>query len=465
VSTSQQPEHYDTVVIGAGPGGRGTAGMLAQAGQRVAMIESELVGGECPYWACIPSKTLLRPGEALAADRRVAGVGRGKIVWPAVVDYRDYMNSGLDDTGKVAAAEELGIEVLRGRGRIEGSGRVCVDGRILSPRSLSAEHIVLATGTTAAIPALPGLGEIDYWTNREATSLREVPDSVIVLGGGPVGVELAQMLHRFGARVTLVHAGERLLEREHPSIGELLAELLSAEGIAVRTAVQAVSVAKAGSDAGGVSLAFAGGEAIEAQRLVVATGRRPRLHDLGLREVGVRCNELGIEVDERCRAADGIWAVGDVTGVAPFTHVAAYQSRIAAADILGERVLADYRAIPRVVFGDPEIACVGIVPGEEGEGLLIAQAELSASDRTETYGCGLRGHLGLVAERERGIVLGAWSIGPLASEWIHQAGLAVQARIPLAVLAESIVQFPTFSELFAGLARELHTQRTTSSGA
>jgi pyruvate/2-oxoglutarate dehydrogenase complex dihydrolipoamide dehydrogenase (E3) component len=460
VSTSQQPEHYDTIVIGAGPGGRGVAGTLAQAGQRVAMIESELVGGECPYWACIPSKTLLRPGEALAADRRVPGVGRGAIDWPAVVDYRDFMNSGLDDSGKVAAAERLDIDVLRGRGRIDAPGRVSVAGR-----SLATRNIVVASGTAAAIPELPGLAEVDYWTNREATSLREVPDSAIVLGGGPVGVELAQMLHRFGAHVTLVHSERRLLEREHRSVGELLAELLRAEGIAVHTAAQAVSVSRVGASADHVALALADEEVIEAQRLVIATGRRPRTHDLGLAELGVKCSERGIEVDERCRATEGVWAVGDVTGVAPFTHVAAYQARIAAADILGARALADYRAIPRVVFGDPEVACVGLVPGDAPgdaqDGLLIAQAELSASDRSETYGCGLRGHLGLVAERKRGIVLGAWAVGPLASEWIHQPALAVKAQIPLAVLADSIVQFPTFSELFGDLARELHSQRTS----
>ncbi len=464
---TQQSEHYDTIVIGAGPGGRGAAGTLAQAGQRVAMIESELVGGECPYWACIPSKTLLRPGEALAADRRVPGVGRGAIDWPAIVDYRDYMSSGLEDSGKVAAAEKLGIDVLRGHGRLEAPGRVSVAGR-----SLAAQSIVVASGTTAAIPELPGLAEVDYWTNREATSMREVPESAIVLGGGPVGVELAQMLHRFGAHVTLVHSGRRLLEGEHHSVGELLAELLSGEGIAVRTGAQAQALATAAPHEGegspvrgaGVSLALAGGEKIVAERLVIATGRRPRVADLGLQEAGVTCTERGIEIDERCRAAEGIWAIGDVTGIAPFTHVAAYQSRIAAADILGRDVLADYSAVPRVVFGDPEVACVGLVPGAHRDDLLIAQADLSASDRTETYGCGLRGHLGLVAERERAIVLGAWAIGPLASEWIHQAALAVKARIPLAVLADSIIQFPTFSELFGELARELHLQ-STSPGA
>ena len=266
VSPAQPTDRYDTVVIGAGPGGRGVADALVRANQRVAMVEAELVGGECPYWACIPSKTLLRPGEALAADARIAGVGRGAIDWPALVAYRDYMNSGLNDSGKVAAAEEAGIDVLRGRGRIAGPGRVSVHGgeqlagrmslhagERLAARELVTENIVISTGTSAALPDLPGLEGVPYWTNREATSLREVPDSAIVLGGGPVGVELAQMLRRFGSDVTLVHPGVRLLEREHHTIGELLGELLRAEGIAVRTEAEAVSVAAVAFWAGRLS--------------------------------------------------------------------------------------------------------------------------------------------------------------------------------------------------------------------
>jgi len=453
VSSPEDLDRYDAIVIGAGPGGRAAAKALVKAGRRVAMVESELVGGECPYWACIPSKALLRPGEARAADRRVAGLQAGRIAWPEVVDYRDYMNSGLDDSGKVAAAQEMGIEVLRGRGRIQARGRVSVDGR-----ELHAQSIVIATGTTPAIPPLHGLDGVSYWTNRQATSLREVPASTIVLGGGPVGVELAQMLRRFGSQVTLLHSERWLLDREHRSIGTLLAELLEGEGIKVATDAQAVSVAASQENSEQVSLRMADGEEVLAQRLVIATGRQPRVADLGLQEAGVQVGERGIEVDERCRAAEGIWAVGDVTGVAPFTHVASYQGRVAAADILGEQACADYRAIPRVVFGDPEVACVGLVPAEDHEGLLIAQADLSESDRTETYGCGLRGHLGLVADPKRRILLGAWSIGPLSSEWIHQAALAVKAQIPLAVLADSVMQFPTFSELFGTLARELHSQ-------
>ncbi len=448
---------YDAIVIGAGPGGRGVCTALAQANQRVAMVECELVGGECPYWACIPSKTLLRPGEALAADTRIAGVGRGTIDWPAVVAYRDYMNSGLDDSKKVATAKEEGIEVLRGRGRIAGPGRVSVDGR-----DLQTERIVIATGTTPAIPELEGLSDIEYWTNREATSLREVPSSAIVLGGGPVGIELAQMLERFGSRVDLVHPGPRLLEREHRSVGDLLGKLMRTEGIAVHTGTGAESVTPTDDGEHRIAMTLEDGERIAAERLVIATGRRPRVDQLGLEQAGVQAGELGIEVDERCRAAEGIWAVGDVTGVAPFTHVASYQARIAAADMLGRPAIADYRAIPRVVFGDPEVACVGIVP-DESAGLMIAQADLSEIDRTETYGRDLRGHLGLAADPKHRVLLGAWGVGPLASEWIHQASLAIKAQIPLAVLADSVMQFPTFSELLGTLVRDLHSRSAQAS--
>ncbi len=443
---------YDTIVIGAGPGGRGAARVLAKAGQRVAIVESELVGGECPFWACIPSKTLLRPGEALAADKRIDGVGRGRIDWPAVAAYRDYMNSGLDDSDKAASLEKAGVEVLRGRGRI-GAGGVS-----MGERNLATPNVVLATGTTPSLPDIAGLEQVEYWTSREATTLHEVPPSAIVLGGGPVGIELAQMLHRFGSEVTLVHPGARLLEREHHSIGELLGELLRDEGISVRTGADADSVAPLQGSADGVSMTLLGGAQIAAERLVIATGRKPRVEGLGLKEAGVRIGERGVEIDASCRAAEGIWAVGDITGVAPFTHVAAYQARIAAASILGEPAVADYSAIPRVVFGDPEIACVGVVPAEAESDLLIAQSDLSESDRTETYGRGLRGHLGLAADPDRQILLGAWAIGPLAGEWIHQAALAVKARIPLSVLADSIIQFPTFSELFGTLARDLHSR-------
>ncbi|MGZ4268183.1 MAG: dihydrolipoyl dehydrogenase family protein [Solirubrobacteraceae bacterium] len=435
---------FDAVVIGAGPGGRGAAKRLVQAGRSVAMVEQELVGGECPFWACIPTKTLLRPAEAIGELRHVAGLDAQAARWDEVRAYRDYMNSGLDDAKKAEAYASMGIEIVRGHARITGPGAVDVDGR-----ALTARHLVIATGTDPAIPPVDGIADVEYWTNREATTLTEVPGSAIVLGGGPVGVELGQMLARYGARVTIVEAAERLLSRETASVGEQLAELLAAEdAIDVRTGAQAVAVER---DGAGVAVTLHGGDRLCAQRLVVAVGRRPRVVGIGLDAVGIEPGERGIEVDEHCRAADGVWAVGDVTGIAPFTHVAGYQARIACADILDAgRRPADYKAMPRVVFSDPEVAAVGLTPEQAGErGLATATAtvDLSEADRTETYGKGLAGHLGVLADRDREVLVGAWAVGPLASEVIHSLVVAVNAQVPLAILRDTTPQFPTFSEL------------------
>lgn len=443
-------DSFDTVVIGAGPGGRGVAHALGDEGQRVALVEQELVGGECPYWACIPTKTLLRPAELLGETRHVAGVRGAQLDWPEVVAYRDYMNSGLDDSGKVATAERHGVEVVRGQGRLDGRRRVRVGERVLE-----TDNVVVATGTVSAIPELDGLDQVEPWTNREVTTLRSVPGSAIVLGGGPVGVELAQMMVRFGARVSLVHRGPRLLDREHPSVGGELAELLGAEGLELHLSSQAQSVTREGE---GVRVELADGRPLSAERLILAVGRRPRTSGLGLEDVGASIVPHGVEVDEQCRAAEGVWAVGDVTGVAPFTHVASYQARVACASILGRPARADYRAVPRVVFSDPEVAAVGLTPEQAqaaGVPVTSVEASLEEIDRTETYGCDLQGHLGLLGDRERRVVVGAWAVGPLASEWIHQAVLAVKAEVPLAVLSDSVMQFPTFSEVFLVAARRL----------
>ena len=434
-------DHYDAVVLGAGPGGRHCARRLARAGRRVAVVERELVGGECPFWACIPTKALLRPVEAREQTRRVAGIGAVDLRWGQVAEYRDYMTSGLDDAKKAQSLRDAGIDVVRGEGRIGGPGRVAVGGAELATRA-----IVVATGTDSAVPPLAGLDEVPYWTNREATALEEVPASAVVLGGGPVGVELGQMLHRFGARVTLVEAAERLLAREDPSAGELLGELLAEEGIDVRTGTHAEAVRHEG---GATRVRLDSGDEVAGAVLVVAVGRRPRTEGIGLEEVGVEPGPGGIEVDERCRAGEGVWAVGDVTGVAPFTHVASYQGRIAAADILGHDARADYSAVPRVVFSDPEVAAVGLTPAQAAErGIEVAATTIGLDrlDRTETYGRGLRGSFGVVADRAREVLVGAWAVGPLASEWIHTPALAVKAQVPLAVLRDTMAQFPSFSE-------------------
>jgi pyruvate/2-oxoglutarate dehydrogenase complex dihydrolipoamide dehydrogenase (E3) component len=426
-------ESYDAVVIGAGPGGRGVAKRLAKAGMRVAMAEQELVGGECPFWACIPSKWLLRPVEARGEASHVPGLDEPALRWPEIAEYRDYMNSALDDTKKAKSMADAGVEIVRGHSRI-----------------------VLATGTTSAKPGIDGLDSVDYWTNREATTLTEVPKSATVLGGGPVGVELGQMLSRYGARVTIVEGEERLLSREHVSVGDQLGELLRAEGIDLKLGVKAKRAAR---DGDGIALELESGERLSAEKLLIAVGRTPRVDGIGLEQAGIEPGERGnIEVDERCRTGEGVWAVGDVTGVSQFTHVAAYQARIVVADILGKPRTADYSAVPRVVFCDPEVAAVGLTPGQAAQkGLQTATStvDLSGVDRTETYGRDLSGHMGVVADADRGVLVGAWAVGPLTSEWIHALVVAIRAEVPIAVLRDTIAQFPTFSEAMATAVEEL----------
>ena len=444
-------ERFDAVVVGAGPGGKHAARGLAKAGQKVAVVEAELVGGECPFWACMPSKTLLRPIEAQGEAAHVAGLDRPALHWDEVARYRDYMVSDHDDTAKAEKLAEAGVEIVRGRARLDGPSRVAV-----GERTLRADRIVLAPGTTSAIPPIEGLDGIDYWTNREATALEAVPESAIVLGGGPVGVELAQMLARFGARTTLVEAAPRLLARETAPVGDLLAELLADDGIDVRLGTKASRAEAAGA---GVRVHLAAGDAVEAERLVIAVGRRPRTEGLGLESVGIAVADDGsIPVDAHCRAGVGVWAVGDVTGVAPFTHVASYQARIAVDAMLGRPREADYRAVPRVVFTDPEVAAVGETPEqarERGVDVGVAGGSLSNLDRTQTYGRELQGAYGVVADRGAGTALGAWAVGPLASEWIHPIALAILVRMPLGVLSESMAQFPSFAEAWPMAAREL----------
>ncbi len=443
---------FDAVVLGAGPGGRGAAKRLVKAGLSTAMVEQELVGGECPFWACIPTKTLLRPAEAMGEVRHTPGLEDPVHRWPEIREYRDYMNSGLDDTKKAESFSKMGIEIVRGHARITGRGAVDVDGR-----ELSAEHIVLATGTTAAIPPIDGIDDVEYWTNREATTLTEIPESAIVLGGGPVGVELGQMLARYGARVTIVEFAPRLLSRENASVGEQLAELLrEQDGIDVRVGVKATAAER---DGDGVAIVLDGGERITAERLVVAVGRKPRTDGIGLDTVGIEPGDKGIAVDEHCRAGEGVWAVGDVTGVAPFTHVAGYQARIACADILDDnRRPADYKAVPRVVFCDPEVAAVGLTTEQAAQRDMrtsTATVDLSEVDRTQTYGKGLAGHLGVLADTDRQVLVGAWAVGPLTSEVIHSLVVAVNAQVPLAILRDTMPQFPTFSEAIQTAVEQL----------
>ena len=440
-------ERYDVVVLGAGPGGRNTAGKLVGEGLSVAMCEGELVGGECPFWACIPTKGLLRPVEAREEARRVAGLDAPDPRWAEVREYRDYLNGGLDDTSKVESYADMGIEVIKEYGRITGPGQVLAGGR-----ELEAGDIVIATGTLAAVPPIDGLDKVDYWTNREASALEEVPKSIAVLGGGPVGIEFAQMLSRYGSRVTLIEGADRLLSREEAEVSDFIAELLGEEGIDVRVGQEAESVA-AGGD--GVELSV-GSDTVSAERVLVAVGRTPRVEGLGLDTVGIEPGADGIAIDSYCQAAENVYAVGDVTGISPFTHVAAYQGWVAAECILGRGHETDYTAIPRVVFSDPEIAAVGLsAEGAREQGIDVATAEvdIAKADRAITFGKDLKGKAGVVADRDRGVLVGAWAVAPLASEWIHHSVLAVKAQVPLDTLRDTMMQFPTFSELLLAAVR------------
>ncbi|MDQ3721736.1 MAG: NAD(P)/FAD-dependent oxidoreductase, partial [Actinomycetota bacterium] len=343
---------YGAVVIGGGPAGEVAVSRLNAQGLKVALVERELVGGECAYWACIPSKVLLRPPEARGEAQRAAGVATPTIDWPQVAAYRDHMIRNLDDAAQVQAYREDGVEVFKGDARIAGPGQVAVDGQVLG-----TERIIVATGSDARIPPIHGLQQAGYWTNREATTLTDIPQSVVILGGGPVGVELGQFMRRFGARVTIVDHGERLISREDPVVGELIATALREEGIELRLGAKAVSVQLTN---GQRVVQLDDGEQVSGRELLVATGRAPRVHDIGLESIAITPDPAGLKIDERCRAGEGVWAIGDVTGVLAFTHVGMYQGRIAAADIAGETVRADYSAIPRVVFTAPEIAAVGL---------------------------------------------------------------------------------------------------------
>lgn len=438
-------DDHDVIVIGMGVGGEEVAGRLAEAGLDVVAIERKLVGGECPYWGCIPSKIMVRAGNSLAEAARAVGLAGETTIspeWAPVARRVREATGGWDDTVAVERHTEKGETFVRGEAHVVGERAVEVDGRRFTAR----RGIVIATGGEPSAPPIDGIGDVDYWTNREAIEADGLPASMIVLGAGPIGLELAQTFHRFGTEITIVEVADHALPMEEPENGAALGEVLRSEGITLLTNTSATRVSRAGS---GVRVELEGADDVAAERLLVATGRRVDLGSLRVDTIDLDPRAAGIKTNGHMRAGDGVWAVGDVTGVGNFTHLAVYQGRIAAADILGiEHSPADYSAIPRVTFTDPEVASVGLSETQAtdmGIKVRTGVATTTSSARGWIHGPGAEhGVTKLVADYERGVLVGASTMGPAAGEVLGLLVLAIKEQVPVRVLQDLIYPYPTF---------------------
>jgi pyruvate/2-oxoglutarate dehydrogenase complex dihydrolipoamide dehydrogenase (E3) component len=423
------------VVLGGGSTGEHFVGALRRydTESQVTLVESRLVGGECSFFACMPTKTMLRATELSASLDRAPGLQGERPDPEGVWWWRDQVTDDWDDSGQLKYLEEWNCRLVRGEGRVAEPGVVEVDGQ-----ELEYDRLVIATGSRPLIPPIDGLDSVEYWTNREATRTHKVPQSLAVMGGGPVGAELAQFFSRMGSQVTVIERGKRLLGRVHSDAGDLLGDAFREEGIDVRTDVGLERVEP------GIRLHLSDGSTVETERLLVATGRRPNVERLGLEQLGVEISQRGVEVDERLRAAQDVWAIGDVTGIAQFTHVGKYQARVAAADMCRRHAKADYRAIPAGIFTDPEVATTGRT---EGDDLVSVRVELTSLPRLTTFERPKRdGFIRVFADPGKRVLVGAVCVGPQAAEWLGQFTLAIRAEVPVETLVDTIQPYPTFSE-------------------